>query len=106
MLARVHTMAAAAAALALGWSGAALAQPAAAPAASPAPAAPAAPARQLPRGGLSAEQEAELSHTHDGYLGALAPENLKKPRPKAPIDLTGVWFINLRRAFADFMFGP
>lgn len=25
------------------------------------------------------------------YLGALAPENLKKPRPKAPFDLTGTW---------------
>jgi len=24
-------------------------------------------------------------------LGALAPENLKKPRPKAPFDLTGTW---------------
>src|SRR6185312_3475601 len=27
-------------------------------------------------------------------------------RAKAPFDLTGVWFIDLRRAFADFMFGP
>jgi len=28
---------------------------------------------ERPRGGLTAEQEAELSHTHDGFLGALAP---------------------------------
>ena len=26
-------------------------------------------------------------------LGALTPENLNKPRPKAPFDLTGTWFI-------------
>ena len=103
---RLQMIAAAGAALALGAGGGAFAQPAPAPAAAAAPAAPAAPPRQGPRGGLTAEQEAELSHTHDGYLGALAPQNLKKPRPKAPIDLTGVWFINLRRAFGDFMFGP
>ena len=27
-------------------------------------------------------------------LSALAPENLAKPRPKAPFDLTGNWFIS------------
>jgi hypothetical protein len=26
-----------------------------------------------------------------GALGALAPDNLKKPRPKPPFDLTGMW---------------
>ena len=26
-----------------------------------------------------------------GSLGVLAPDNLKKPRPKAPFDLTGAW---------------
>jgi hypothetical protein len=26
-----------------------------------------------------------------GHLGVLAPENLAKPRPKAPFDLTGTW---------------
>ena len=26
-----------------------------------------------------------------GELGALAPDNLKKPRPKPPFDLTGTW---------------
>ena len=29
-------------------------------------------------------------------LGALAPENLRKPRPKAPFDLTGTWQHELR----------
>ena len=56
--------------------------------------------------GLTPSQVDELSHKHDGYYGALAPQNLHKKRPKAPFDMTGTWFIDLRRAFADFMFGP
>lgn len=43
---------------------------------------------------------------HPGYLGALAPENLKKPRPAPPFDLTGTWFVDLSKGFADYMFGP
>jgi hypothetical protein len=66
----------------------------------------AAPAGRTPGGGLSPEREAELAQRHDGYLGALAPENLAKPRPRPPFDMTGTWFINLRRSFADFRFGP
>jgi hypothetical protein len=61
---------------------------------------------QAPRGGLSPSQIDELSHKHDGYYGALAPQNLAKKRPKPPFDMTGTWFVDLRRAFADFMFGP
>jgi hypothetical protein len=40
-----------------------------------------------------------------GALGALAPANLAKPRPKAPFDLTGVW---LHGGGADngFRFSP
>ena len=30
-------------------------------------------------------------------LSALAPENLSKPRPKAPFDLTGNWFVDTSR---------
>jgi len=41
-----------------------------------------------------------------GRLGALSPENLNKERPEPPFDLTGTWFIDLSRAFSDFMFGP
>jgi hypothetical protein len=59
-----------------------------------------------PRPGLSQERIDELSHKHDGFYGALAPQNLAKPRPKPPFDLTGTWFIDLRRSFSDFMFGP
>ncbi len=57
-------------------------------------------------GGLDNAREASLAQQHTGYLGALAPENLAKPRPKPPLDLTGTWFINLRRSFNDFRFGP
>ncbi len=64
------------------------------------------PGRQARPPGLTAAREAELAQTHPSYYGALAPENLAKPRPKPPFDLTGTWFINLRHSFADFMFGP
>src|SRR5262245_36562743 len=67
---------------------------------------PAGPAPAGPRPGLNAEQIAELSHAHEGYYGALAPENLKKKRAKPPFDLTSTWFVDLRRAFGDFRFGP
>jgi hypothetical protein len=59
-----------------------------------------------PRPGLSQKQEDDLAHKHDGYYGSLAPQNLHKARPKAPFDMTGTWFVNLRHGFADFMFGP
>src|SRR5690349_19410318 len=58
------------------------------------------------RPGLSGERLKELAHEHEGQLGALAPENLAKKRPKPPFDLTSTWFVDLRRAFADFRFGP
>ncbi|HEX4098348.1 MAG TPA: hypothetical protein VHX64_16600 [Caulobacteraceae bacterium] len=61
---------------------------------------------QAPSGGLSQARIDDLASKHDGYWGMLAPENLRKPRPKAPFDLTGTWFVDLRRSFADFMFGP
>ena len=67
---------------------------------------PAAPRPAGPRPGLNAEQIAELSHQHEGYYGALAPQNLAKKRPKPPFDLTSTWFVDLRRAFGDFRFGP
>jgi hypothetical protein len=73
-----------------------------APAAAPA----AAPQGRAPGGGLTKEREDELAQKHDGYYGALAPQNLAKKRPKPPFDITGNWFINLRRSFADFRFGP
>jgi hypothetical protein len=69
--------------------------PAAAPTSGAAPAAASAPARG----------EDTLAQAHPGYYGALAPENLKKPRPKPPFDMTGTWYINLRSG-ASFRFGP
>ena len=61
--------------------------------------------KQTP-GGLSPAQVDELSQKHDGYYSALAPQNRSKKRPKPPFDLTGAWFIDLRKNFGDFMFGP
>ncbi|MDR2215565.1 MAG: hypothetical protein LBE59_06970 [Nevskiaceae bacterium] len=55
---------------------------------------------------MTQERMDGLAQKHAGYLGALSPENLAKPRPKPPFDLTGTWFVDLRRAFSDFRFGP
>jgi len=57
----------------------------------------------------AAERRERLSNMipkHEGYLGALAPENLKKERPAPPFDLTGTWFVDLSEGFAKFRFGP
>jgi hypothetical protein len=75
------------------------AQAPAAGAAAPAGGAGPAAANGVPRG------EDVLAQAHPDYLGALAPENLKKPRPKPPFDMTGTWYINLRNG-ASFRFGP
>jgi len=55
---------------------------------------------------LSQERLDKMVPKHPGYLGALAPENLKKPRPAPPFDLTGTWFIDLREGFQKYLFGP
>ena len=36
----------------------------------------------------------------------LAPANLAKPRPKAPFDLTGTWFIDMAGSQNSWRFGP
>ena len=64
------------------------------------------PAGRTTGGGITKQREDELAQRHDGYYGALAPANLAKKRPKPPFDITGNWFINLRRSFGDFRFGP
>jgi hypothetical protein len=69
-----------------------------------APASP--PAGRTAGGGITKERMDELAHKHPKYYGALAPENLNKKRPKAPFDVTGTWFVDLRRSFNDFRFGP
>ena len=55
---------------------------------------------------LSAQRLEEMVPKHPGYLGALAPENLNRQRPPAPIDLTGTWFVDLSGGFNHFLFGP
>src|SRR6478735_6218712 len=52
------------------------------------------------------ERLEQMVPKHPGYLGALAPENIAKPRPAAPFDVTGTWFVDLSKGFADYMFGP
>ena len=39
-------------------------------------------------------------------MGALAPENLTEPRPKAPFDLTGTWLVDLSGGFDTWRSGP
>jgi hypothetical protein len=59
-------------------------------------------------------RELKLNFNHNEYIvhegtnwGAVdAPKNIAKKRPKPPFDLTGTWFIDLRKSFADFRFGP
>ncbi|MEO8313980.1 MAG: hypothetical protein ABI645_04205 [Pseudomonadota bacterium] len=78
----------------------------AAMAAQPAPAPGATPARPtIGASGAPARGEDTLAQAHDGFLGALAPENLKKSRAKPPFDITGTWYVNLRNG-ASFRFGP
>ena len=67
-----------------------------------APAAAPAPAGRM----ITQKEQDGLAHKHDGYYGALAPQNLKKPRPKPPFDVTGAWFVDLHEGFNKFMFGP
>lgn len=55
---------------------------------------------------IPAERLNEMVPKHPGYLGALAPENLNKPRPAPPFNLTGTWFVDLSEGFAKFLFGP
>lgn len=57
-------------------------------------------------GTIPDERFQKMIPQHPGYLGALAPENLKKPRPAPPFDLTGTWFVDLREGFSKFLFGP
>ena len=49
---------------------------------------------------------AQTADDANAQIGALAPENLKKPRPKAPFDLTGTWFIDLSKGIMNYRFGP
>jgi hypothetical protein len=44
--------------------------------------------------------------TYTPPLGALAPENLARPRPAPPFDLTGTWFVDLNATPSSWRFGP
>lgn len=54
-----------------------------------------------------AQNKADQNKQEDVFPeGALAPDNLHKPRPKPPFDLTGTWMVDLSSGFSSFMFGP
>lgn len=53
--------------------------------------------------GTPAQQKPPASEFPEG---ALAPDNIAKPRPKPPFDLTGTWMVDLSSGFSSFMFGP
>jgi hypothetical protein len=76
-----------------------------APAPAPGAAPPAGRPAAAPGAGGATRGEDTLAQAHDGYLGALAPDNIKKVRPKPPFDMTGTWYVNLRNG-ASFRFGP
>lgn len=60
----------------------------------------------IPSGPLTPGQLDLMVPKHPAYLGSLAPENLARPRPKAPVDFTGTWFVDLSQGFMKFLFGP
>jgi hypothetical protein len=53
---------------------------------------------------------AVLAQSDDDFytppVGALAPENLARPRPAPPFDLTGTWFVDLNATPSSWRFGP
>jgi hypothetical protein len=55
---------------------------------------------------LTPEQLEIMQQRHPGHAGALDPDNLAKPRPKPPFEITGTWFVDLSEGFNKFMFGP
>lgn len=67
---------------------------------------PAQPQVVRPLTPIPAERLEQMVPKHPGYLGALAPANLEKERPAPPFDVTGTWFVDLSKGFADYMFGP
>jgi hypothetical protein len=58
---------------------------------------------------LTWAQAEEASDGADPFaipISALAPENLEKPRPPAPFNLTGNWFVDLQATPSAWRFGP
>ena len=55
---------------------------------------------------LAADAALAQNAGQPAQLGALAPANLKKSRPKAPFDLTGTWFVDLSKGFDTWRSGP
>lgn len=64
------------------------------------------PASEPAAEGITQERMDILAQKRDGVLSALSPKNLAIPRPRPPFDVTGSWFIDLRRSRLDHRFGP
>ncbi len=62
---------------------------------------PSLPAPGGQRPGLSQDAIDNALAQAPGLLRRARPQNLSKTRPKAPFDVTGTWFIDLRKAFGD-----
>jgi hypothetical protein len=55
--------------------------------------------------GVFAQPSPQTASAQAPELGVLAPTNLAKPRPKAPFNITGTWFIDLGFP-GSWRFGP
>ena len=68
------------------------------------------PANPVPverRPGLSPERDERARARARAATTARSPRRIsRRSVPKPPFDLTSTWFVDLRRAFADFRFGP
>ena len=57
-------------------------------------------------GAAQLSAQAQPQTPPDSPLSALAPANLAKPRPAAPFNLTGNWFIDNSPGIQGWLFGP
>jgi hypothetical protein len=64
------------------------------------------PSSQTAAPAASATPAADATVEEGKQLSALAPANIAKPRPKAPFDVTGNWFIDVSQNPEAWRFGP
>jgi hypothetical protein len=62
--------------------------------------------QQTPAASTPPAAETGEASTGGVRLSALAPENIARPRPKAPFDVTGNWFIDVSTNPEAWRFGP
>src|SRR5678816_2913452 len=64
------------------------------------------PSSQTAAPAASTTPAADTTVEEGKQLSALAPANIAKPRPKAPFDVTGNWFIDVSQNPEAWRFGP